>query len=112
MNQMSALGQVTNLQQHFSLLEKAWLPKVIAQTDDYKVIILLAEGDFIWHTHENEDKLFMVVDGELFIDFKNDRISIKKGEFFIVPKGQESKPWSRTLTKLLLIEPIVDGTGQ
>lgn len=108
MNPASALGQVTNLDQQFSLLETVWSPKVIAQTDDYKVIILLAKGEFIWHTHEDEDKLFMVVDGELFIDFKNgQRVSIKQGEFFVVSKGEESKPWSETLTRLLLIEPIV-----
>ena len=113
MNPASALGQVTNLDQQFSRLEAVWSPKVIAQTADYKVIILLAEGDFIWHTHEEEDKLFMVQDGELFIDFRNDRrISIKKGEFFIVPKGEESKPWSETLTRLLLIEPIIATQGQ
>jgi mannose-6-phosphate isomerase-like protein (cupin superfamily) len=113
MNPISALGQVTNLNQQFGLLEKIWSPVVIAQTNEYKVIILLADGDFIWHTHEDEDKLFMIFDGELFIDFKNGQtISIKQGEFFVVPKGEESKPWSKVLTKLLLIEPIIAKEGQ
>lgn len=113
MNPASAFGLVTNLDQQFSRLETVWSPEVIAQTADYKVIILLAEGEFIWHTHEDEDKLFMVTEGELFIDFRNgERVSIKQGEFFIVPKGQESKPWSEVPTRLLLIEPIIAGKGQ
>ncbi|KMK10110.1 cupin domain-containing protein [Pluralibacter gergoviae] len=113
MNPASAFGLVTNLDQQFSRLETVWSPKVIAETEDYKVIILLAEGEFIWHTHEDEDKLFMVTDGELFIDFRNgERVSIKQGEFFIVPKGEESRPWSEVRTRLLLIAPIIAGKGQ
>ena len=55
----------------------------------------------------------MVTDGELFIDFRNgERVSIKQGEFFIVPKGEESKPWSEVRTRLLLIAPIIAGKGQ
>ena len=55
----------------------------------------------------------MVTDGELFIDFRNgERVSIKQGEFFIVPKGEESKPWSEVRTRLLLIEPVIAGKGQ
>ncbi|NTY85693.1 cupin domain-containing protein [Serratia fonticola] len=108
MNPITVSGQATNINQQFSLLEKTWSPVVIAQTNEFKTILLLAEGDFIWHTHEDEDKLFMVIEGELFIDFKSGQvISIKQGEFFIVPKGEESKPWSKVLTKLLLIEPII-----
>ncbi|MGL5421648.1 cupin domain-containing protein [Serratia fonticola] len=108
MKSITALGQVTNINQQIALLEKAWSPVVIAQTNEFKTIILLADGEFIWHLHENEDKLFIVIEGELFIDFRNGQtVSIKPGEFFIVPKGEESKPWSKTLTKLLLIEPII-----
>ncbi len=107
MSHISALRKVNNLKQQFDLIEEIWSPKVIAQTNEYKIIILLAEGDFIWHTHEDEDKVFMVIEGELRIDFKNDHVIIKQGEFFVVPKGEESKPSSKELTKLLLIEPYI-----
>ncbi|MBE8598064.1 cupin domain-containing protein [Xenorhabdus sp. BG5] len=113
MNHIAALRKVNNLKQEFDLIEEIWSPKVIAQTNEYKIIILLAEGDFIWHTHKDEDKVFMVIEGELRIDFKNDHVIIKQGEFFVVPKGEESKPSSKELTKLLLIEPyIVANSGQ
>ncbi|WP_297196083.1 cupin domain-containing protein [uncultured Pluralibacter sp.] len=108
MDPISTLGQVTNLAQQFSQLDTLWSPKVIAQTGDFRVIILLADGEFIWHTHEHEDKLFMVIDGELLIDFRErPTVAIQKGEFFVVPKGEESKPRSEVLTRLLLIEPII-----
>ncbi|MCC8367238.1 cupin domain-containing protein [Xenorhabdus sp. PB61.4] len=107
MNPIAALRKVTNLKQEFDLIKEVWSPKVITQTNEYKIIILLADGDFIWHTHEKEDKVFMVIEGELRIDFKDEHVIIKQGEFFVVPKGEESKPSSTVLTKLLLIEPIV-----
>ncbi|WP_340611846.1 cupin domain-containing protein [Xenorhabdus bharatensis] len=107
MNPIAALRKVTNLKQEFDLIKEVWSPKVITETNDYKIIILLADGDFIWHTHEKEDKVFMVIEGELRIDFKDEHVIIKQGEFFVVPKGEESKPSSTVLTKLLLIEPIV-----
>ncbi|CDG20733.1 conserved hypothetical protein [Xenorhabdus bovienii str. oregonense] len=112
MNQMTALRKVKNLKQEFDLIKEVWSPKVITQTNEYKIIILLADGDFIWHTHKDEDKVFMVIEGELRIDFKDDHVIIKQGEFFVVPKGEESKPSSKELTKLLLIEPIVTNSGQ
>ncbi|MCC8381724.1 cupin domain-containing protein [Xenorhabdus sp. PB30.3] len=107
MNPIAALRKVTNLKQEFDLIKEVWSPKVITETNEYKIIILLADGDFIWHTHEKEDKVFMVIEGELRIDFKDEHVIIKQGEFFVVPKGEESKPSSTVLTKLLLIEPIV-----
>ncbi|CBJ81738.1 conserved hypothetical protein [Xenorhabdus bovienii str. Jollieti] len=112
MSQMTALRKVKNLKQEFDLIKEVWSPKVITQTNEYKIIILLADGDFIWHTHKDEDKVFMVIEGELRIDFKDDHVIIKQGEFFVVPKGEESKPSSKELTKLLLIEPIVTNSGQ
>ncbi|PHM59003.1 cupin domain-containing protein [Xenorhabdus sp. KK7.4] len=107
MNPIAALRKVTNLKQEFDLIKEVWSPKVITETNEYKIIILLADGDFIWHTHEKEDKVFMVIEGQLRIDFKDEHVIINQGEFFVVPKGEESKPSSTVLTKLLLIEPIV-----
>jgi mannose-6-phosphate isomerase-like protein (cupin superfamily) len=65
----------------------------------------VAGGDFIWHDHGDTDETFIVIEGDLRIDFRNGAVHVRAGEMFVVPKGVEHKPYAENEVKLLLIEP-------
>ena len=95
-----------NLSQKFEMFSEHWTPKIIGELNDQFIKIAKVKDDFVWHSHENEDELFIVQKGTLFIDFKDRTETIKPGEIIIVPKGVEHRP--RTNGEevfILLIEP-------
>ncbi|MBA2276443.1 MAG: cupin domain-containing protein [Chloroflexia bacterium] len=94
-----------DLEEKFGLLTELWAPRVVAEMNDYQFKIVKLEGDFIWHHHPETDETFLVLAGELRIDFRDGSVHIAKGEMFVVPKGIEHKPYAEKETKLLLIEP-------
>lgn len=94
-----------NLRQKFSLFAEQWQPKVVAEMNDYQFKIVKLQGDFIWHDHKDTDETFIVIDGEMLIDFRDGAVRIGPGEMFVVPKGVEHKPYAEAEVKLLLIEP-------
>ena len=80
--------------------------------NDYQFKLVRAEGDFVWHSHEDTDETFLVIEGELHIDFRDGRVTLRPGEMFVVPKGKEHKPFAASECKLMLIEPVgVVNTG-
>jgi mannose-6-phosphate isomerase-like protein (cupin superfamily) len=97
--------QSINFQQKFGLFNDQWLPKVIAEMNDYQFKVVKLQGDFIWHDHQETDETFIVIDGELRIDFRVGAVVVSTGEMFVVPKGIEHKPYAEQEVKLLLIEP-------
>ena len=102
-----------NFQQKFSFFAEQWTPKVVAEMNDYQFKVVRLEGDFIWHNHKDTDETFIVVEGELRIDFRDGAVNLSAGEMFVVPKGVEHKPFAGREVKLLLIEPRgVLNTGQ
>jgi mannose-6-phosphate isomerase-like protein (cupin superfamily) len=94
-----------NFEDKFSRFSEHWLPKVIAEMNDYQFKVARLEGDFLWHDHKDTDETFIVIDGELRIDFRDGAVTLSKGEMFVVPKGVEHKPFAAKEVKLLLIEP-------
>ncbi|WP_340120017.1 cupin domain-containing protein [Pelagibius sp. 7325] len=101
-----------NLAQKFGLFSEPWQPKVIAEMNDYQFKIVKLEGDFVWHDHQDTDETFIVLDGELRIDFRDGAVTLGPGEMFVVPKGVEHKPYAATETQVMLIEPRgVTNTG-
>ncbi len=101
-----------NLQQKFGLFTERWAPKVIAEMNDYQFKIVKLEGDFIWHDHPETDETFVVIEGNLRVDFPDGAVNIGPGEMFIVPKGARHKPCAESEVKLMLIEPRgVKNTG-
>lgn len=94
-----------NFSAKFDLVAEQWSPKVIAELNDYQFKLSKVEGDFIWHTHEDTDEAFIVMQGELRIDFRDGHVLLRQGEMFVVAKGVEHKPSARMATRLLLIEP-------
>jgi mannose-6-phosphate isomerase-like protein (cupin superfamily) len=89
----------------FRLFEEQWKPKVIAEMNDYQFKVVKLKGDFVWHDHQDTDETFIVIDGDLRIDFRDGAVHVLSGEMFVVPKGVEHKPYAEKEVKLLLIEP-------
>jgi len=104
-----------NIMNKFSLFDEKWTPKIIAELNDQYVKLCKLKDNFIWHSHENEDELFMVFKGTLYIDFRdNNTIEINEGEMLVVPKGVEHRPRTNgELVLNLLFEPkTTKHTGQ
>jgi mannose-6-phosphate isomerase-like protein (cupin superfamily) len=94
-----------NFSQKFGMFAEQWQPKVIAEMNDYQFKIVKLPGDFIWHDHRDTDETFIVIEGNLRIDFRDGAVEIGPGEMYVVPKGVEHKPYAAHEVKLLLIEP-------
>jgi len=94
-----------NFSEKFTLFSEQWSPKVVAELNDYQFKIVRIEGDFIWHDHPETDEAFIVLDGELRIDFRDGFVTIRPGEMYVVPKGVEHKPYAEREVRLMLIEP-------
>jgi mannose-6-phosphate isomerase-like protein (cupin superfamily) len=104
--------QPVNFRQKFALFEEQFQPKVVAEMNDYQFKVVRLQGDFVWHDHKDTDETFIVIEGDLRIDFRDGTVRIGAGEMFVVPKGVEHKPYAKSEVKLLLIEPRgVPNTG-
>jgi len=97
--------QPLNFEEKFGKLKEQWSPRVIGEMNDYQFKIVKIEGDFIWHSHKETDETFIILEGELRIDFRDGYVNLKKDEMFIVPKTVEHKPYAQKEAKILLIEP-------
>jgi mannose-6-phosphate isomerase-like protein (cupin superfamily) len=97
--------EAINFRKKFALFDEQWQPKVIAEMNDYQFKVVKLQGDFIWHDHKNTDETFIVLEGNLRIDFRDGSVHLSAGEMFVVPKGVEHKPYAEREVKLLLIEP-------
>ena len=94
-----------NLQKKLSKFSDHWSPKIIAQMNDYHFKLVKFQGDFVWHKHDDTDEVFMVLDGEMSIDFRDGKVDLKQAELFVVPKGVEHKPHAQKECKIMLFEP-------
>ena len=96
-----------NLMNKFSMFDGKWTPKIIGELNNQYVKLCKLEGEFVWHSHENEDELFMVFKGKLLMDFRDGRtVEVNEGEILIVPKGVEHKPYTNgDVVFNLLFEP-------
>ncbi len=94
-----------NFKQKLGLFDEQWSPKVIAEMNDYQFKIVKLQGDFVWHDHKTTDETFIVLEGDLRIDFRDGAVHVRAGEMFVVPKGVEHKPYADKEVKMLLIEP-------
>tara|TARA_B100000676_G_C17662189_1_gene622004 strand:+ start:186 stop:548 length:363 start_codon:yes stop_codon:yes gene_type:complete len=82
-----------------------WSPKVIAEMNDYQFKLVKMKGDFVWHDHKDTDEVFIVLGGEMNIEFRDKTVQLSKGEMFVVPKGVEHKPYSENECEIMIVEP-------
>lgn len=110
---MPARYQAINFREKLQRIGEQWSPRVVAEMNDYQFKLAKLEGDFIWHSHPDTDEAFIVLEGQLRIDFRNGAVTLAPGELYVVPKGVEHKPYAEAEVQLLLIEPRgVRNTGQ
>ncbi|MEX1167039.1 MAG: cupin domain-containing protein [Hydrogenophaga sp.] len=103
----SSRGQMLtiDLLQKVNQIDGHWDQRVIAEMNDYQFKVAKIEGEFVWHQHAETDETFIVLEGELRIDFRDGSIQLRAGQMAVVPKGVEHKPFAATEAKILLIEP-------
>jgi mannose-6-phosphate isomerase-like protein (cupin superfamily) len=94
-----------NFREKLSKFSDHWAPKVVAQMNDYHFKLVKIQGEFIWHSHNDTDEVFIVLDGVMRIDLRDGAVELKPGEMFVVPRGVEHKPYAEQLCEILLIEP-------
>ena len=101
------------LHEKLGLFTDQWKPRVVAEMNDYQFKLVRIEGDFVWHDHKETDETFLVLEGELRIDFRDGAVTLQAGDLYIVPKGVEHKPYAAREVKMMLIEPRgVVNTGE
>jgi mannose-6-phosphate isomerase-like protein (cupin superfamily) len=104
----SAVPSKVNLAKGFASFEETWAPKIIAHYNGNEVRLVKTEGEWVWHKHDDTDELFLIIEGELEMAFRDRVVTVGAGELLIVPRGVEHRPAAHGRVSLLLIDP--DGT--
>ena len=94
-----------NLADKFSLFQDYWRPRIVGELNDSYLKLVKLKGEFVWHRHEAEDELFLVVKGRLLIRLRDRDIWLEAGEFVVIPKGVEHLPVAEDEVQVLLLEP-------
>lgn len=103
---------VVDLKEKFSLFDEYWRPKIAGELNGQYVKLAKLKGEFVWHLHEHEDELFMVVKGRLTIRLRDQDLTLSEGQFCIIPRGVEHLPVAEEECHVLLFEPkTVRNTG-
>ncbi len=104
--------EAVNLAQKLTLFQEYWSPKVVGELNDNYLKVVKVKGDFVWHKHDEDDELFLVLKGRLVIQLRDQDITLNEGDFLVVPKGVEHRPIAADEAHILLIEPkTVVNTG-
>ena len=94
-----------NLAEKLALFDEPWSPKIVAELNDAYVKVVKFEDEFVWHHHDDEDELFLVVSGRLRMQFRDGDVVLDPGELIVVPHGVEHCPLAEGETHVVLIEP-------
>lgn len=94
-----------NIQEKFALFTEHWSPRIIARVGDMHVKLGRIQGAFEWHSHENEDEMFFVIEGRMTLKFRDRDVELGPGECLVVPRGVEHMPVAGQETKIMMIEP-------
>ncbi|MFY0632072.1 MAG: cupin domain-containing protein [Flavobacteriaceae bacterium] len=100
------MNNVINIQEKFNLFSDQWSPKKIGELNGQQILLAKIQGEFVFHKHDDEDELFLVMKGQLVLELRDRSVTLNEGEFFIVPKGVDHKPIAKEETHLLLFEPL------
>jgi mannose-6-phosphate isomerase-like protein (cupin superfamily) len=94
-----------NLREKLAQFTDDWSPKIIGELNGQHVKLVKFQGEFVWHHHDHEDELFLVVKGRFRMEFRDDAVWLEEGECIIVPRGVEHRPVAETEVHVLLFEP-------
>jgi len=94
-----------NLAEKLSEIQDYWNPRIAGELNDQHVKLAKVRGEFVWHRHQNEDELFLVLKGVLDLELRDGTVTLRPGEFFIVPRGVEHRPVAEEEVHLLMFEP-------
>jgi mannose-6-phosphate isomerase-like protein (cupin superfamily) len=97
--------QKVNIQEKLASFSDYWNPRIVGELNGQHVKATKLKGEFIWHHHDNEDEMFLVIKGKLKMEFREKTVEVNPGEFIIVPRGVEHKPVADEEVELLLFEP-------
>lgn len=97
--------EAINFADKFSRFTEQWSPKIIALMNDYHFKLAKIKGEFIWHSHQDTDEVFIVMAGSMTINFRDGEVELKEGELYVVPRGVEHKPFAQHECQIMLIEP-------
>jgi mannose-6-phosphate isomerase-like protein (cupin superfamily) len=99
------MPEVVNLAQKFSLFTEHWSPKIVGELNDFYVKLVKFQGEFVWHHHDEEDEMFLVVKGRLQMKLRDKDLRLGEGEFVIIPRGVEHLPVAPEEVHAVLFEP-------
>ena len=102
---MSKTVEVIDLGTKFSMFREYWHPRIVGELNDSYVKLAKFKGEFVWHQHENEDELFLVVEGTLVIKLRDRDLTLRPGQLVIIPRGVEHMPVAADEVHALLLEP-------
>jgi len=93
-----------NLREKLAKFSDFFAPKIVARMNDYHFKLVKSQGEFVWHSHAETDETFLILAGELTIEFRDGSLKLKAGEMFVIPKGVEHKPFAEKECHVMLIE--------
>jgi mannose-6-phosphate isomerase-like protein (cupin superfamily) len=99
LDKVNLADKLAGFEEHFS-------PRIVGEMNDYKLAVVKARGEFVWHTHEDTDDFFLVLKGRLTIQLRDRDVELEEGELFVVPRGVEHCPRAAEEAHVLLIEPV------
>jgi quercetin dioxygenase-like cupin family protein len=104
--------EAVNLAQKLTLFQEYWSPKVVGELNENYLKVVKVKGEFVWHKHDDDDELFLVLKGRLVIQLRDQDITLDEGDFAVIPKGVEHRPVAEDEAHVLLVEPkTVVNTG-
>ncbi len=94
-----------NLRDKLARFSEHWSPRVVAEMNDYQFKLAKIQGEFVWHAHAETDEVFIVVEGEMTLEFRDTSVRLAAGEMYVVPRGVEHRPMAVEECCILLVEP-------
>lgn len=101
---MTSISKV-NIEDKLSSFTEHWTPKIVSELNGQFVKLAKVKGDFVWHKHDDEDELFFVISGTLFIELEDDTLELNAGELVVIPRGVDHRPYAQEEAHIMLFEP-------
>lgn len=99
------MSQAINFKEKFDKFSEHWSPKVIAEMNDYQFKLAKIKDEFVWHSHDDTDEVFVIMKGSMMMRLRDKDIELNEGEMFVVPKGVEHQPFAEKECHIMIIEP-------